>query len=178
MLRPIFLSLVLFASSASAQGQRDIAAQTAAMRDIAFLQGDWLGQGWRILPTGERVQSTQQVRVQPRASGLALTVEGTSLRQGPAETKPSAGSFAVVTYDERAKRYLFRSFGFGEMIEADARLLAPNKFEWTVPAGQSLLRFVVDGSAGSWMESGYRSTDGGKSWVHLYQLTAHRTGQR
>lgn len=178
MLRTLLLALAFVASPAFAQSGRDLAAQLAAMRKIGFLQGDWLGQGWRILPSGERITSTQSVRVEPHASGLALMVEGVSLRQGPAETKPSTLSFAVVTYDEKNKRYLFRSFGFGEMIEAKAELLAPKTFQWTVPAGPALLRFVVDGTAGTWMETGYRSGDGGKTWTQLYALTAHRVRDR
>lgn len=170
---------LLFAAVASAQpAPRDLNTQAAAMRELAFLQGRWLGQGWRNLPNGERVQSTQSIFVEPRASGLALIVEGISLRQGAADTKPSTASLAVVSYDERTKRYRFRSFGFGEMIEAEGEFVPPAKFQWTVPAGPAMLRFVVDGSNGTWNETGLRSGDGGKSWTPIYALTAHRTGER
>lgn len=177
----LFVTALLIGLSGGAGAQqpaRDLAAQAAAMRELAFLQGRWLGQGWRNLPSGERVQSTQSIFVEPRASGLALIVEGISLRQPAPETKPSTASLAVVTYDERARRYRFRSFGFGEIIEAEGELIAPGKFQWTVPAGPAMLRFVVDGSGGTWQETGLRSGDGGKSWTPLYALTAHRTGDR
>jgi hypothetical protein len=164
---------------AAPPAMRDLAAQAAAMKEIAFLNGEWLGQGWRILPSGERVRNSQYIRVRPHGSGILATIEGVSLRQPDETARPSRGSFAVISYDERSRRYLFRSFGFGELIEAQGELVRPGVFRWTVPERTAQLRFTVDTTTPNvWVETGDRSTDGGRSWTNIYQLTAGRIDGR
>jgi hypothetical protein len=182
MLRSVCFALVLAVSvpvvsqtPAPPRAPRDLAAQAAAMRDIAFLSGEWLGQGWRILPTGERVRNTQHIRVRPHGSGILATIEGVSLRQPDESARPSRASFAVISYDDRARRYLFRSFGFGELIEAQGELIRPGVFRWVVAEGTAQLRFTVDATTpNTWVETGDRSTDRGSTWTKIYQLTASK----
>ena len=156
----------------------NIPAQAKAMAEIAFMKGKWLGRGWRQPPQGPRYDYTQTMTVEAKSGGILLAVEGLSLRHGEDAAKPGGGSFAVVSFDDRAKRYDFRSFGFGEMIPATAELVRPAVFRWTT-AGPVMLRFTVDGSvAGEWRETGERSADGGKSWTPTHALTAWRVDTR
>lgn len=180
MIRTLALAALLAAAPLAAQPAqpRDLAAQAKAMADIGFLSGEWFGQGERNLPTGQTMRDSYVVRVTPKAGGLVAIVEGMTLRQNVEAAKPTPGSFAVISYDDRAKRYLFRSFGFGEMIEAAGELVAPGVFRWTVPAGPVLLRFTVDGTQGTWRETGERSADGGKTWSPTNTQVAYRTGVR
>lgn len=180
MRRLAVAAVLLFAAPLAAQpaAPRDLPAQAKAMGEIAFLHGEWLGQGSRNLPTGVTMQDSYLVKVTPKAGGLVAIVEGQTLRQGVEGAKPTPGSFAVISYDDRAKRYIFRSFGFGEMIEAAGELVAPQVFRWTVPAGPVLLRFTIDGTAGTWSEKGERSADGGKTWSPTNTHVAYRTGTR
>ncbi len=157
---------------------RDLAAQIAAMDALGPLRGRWLGRGSRTPPEGGRIDYAQTMLVEPKAGGVLLAIEGLSLREGAAAQRPGTGSFALVGYDERSRRYLFRSFGFGEMVEADARLLRPGVFEW-VTRGPVMLRSTVDASEpGVWKETGERSTDGGRSWAPTHALTAWRVETR
>ena len=157
---------------------RDLAAQAAAMDSLRPLRGRWLGRGSRTPPAGGRIDYAQTMLVEPKAGGVLLAIEGLSLREGDHAAPPGTGSFAVVGFDERSGRYLFRSFGFGEMVEADARLLRPGVFEW-VTRGPVMLRSVVDASEpGVWKERGERSSDGGRSWVPTHALTAWRVEDR
>lgn len=157
---------------------RDLRAQISAMDALAPLRGRWLGRGSRTPPEGGRIDYTQTMLVEPKAGGVLLAIEGLSLRQGDAAAPPGTGSFAVVGFDERAGRYVFRSFGFGEMVEADARLVRPGVFEW-VTRGPVMLRSTVDASEpGVWKEAGERSTDGGRTWAPTHALTAWRVEAR
>ena len=163
---------------AAAQVPRDIPAQARAMSDIGFLKGRWLGRGWRTPPGGTRYDYTQTMLVEPKAGGIALAIEGLSLRHAEGADKPGGGSFAVVTFDDRTRKYEFRSFGFGEMIPATAELVGPGVFRWTT-AGPVQFRFTVDGTKpGIWSETGERSTDGGKTWAATHALTAWRVDSR
>jgi hypothetical protein len=175
------MAALLAAAPVQAQTpQRDLAAQRTAMAKLDPLRGRWLGQGERIAPDGTTYMFTQTMRVEPRAGGVVLTIEGQSLRQGAAdENRPGGGSFAVVTFDDKAGVYDFRSFGFGEMVPARAEMLDASTFRWTVAAGPAQLRFTIDLSApGVWKELGERSTDGGASWQPTNRLIAYRTEVR
>lgn len=157
---------------------RDLRAQVAAMDALKPLRGRWLGRGSRTPPEGGRIDYTQTMLVEPKAGGVLLAIEGLSLRQGENAAPPGTGSFALVGFDERSQRYLFRSFGFGEMVEADARLVRPGVFEW-VTRGPVMLRSTVDATQpGVWKEAGERSTDGGRTWAPTHALTAWRVESR
>jgi hypothetical protein len=176
-LAPLLL-MCLPLAQAPAQTPRDLTAQATAMKDLAFLKGRWLGRGYRLMVDGKRADYTQTMLVEAKAGGILLSIEGLSLRHAEDAGKPGTGSFAVVGYDDRARRYEFRSFGFGEMIPADARLVRPGVFEWTT-AGPLMFRFTVDGSVpNEWRETGERSTDGGKTWTPTHALTAWRVDAR
>lgn len=176
---PLLAATALALTPAFAQqAPRDIPAQAAAMKELAFLKGKWLGRGYRIPPGGQRYDYTQTMTVEEKSAGIVLAIEGLSLRHAQDADKPGSGSFAVVSYDDRTKRYDFRSFGFGELIPATAELVRPGVFRWTT-AGPLQFRFNVDGTkVGEWRETGERSTDGGKTWIQTHALTAWRVDTR
>lgn len=157
----------------------DLAAQRSAMAALDRMHGKWLGQGDRFTKDGATYRFTQTMEIEPESDGLIMTISAKSLHHGDAtEKKPGSGSFAVVTYDDASKAYLFRSFGFGNMIPAKAELVSPDVFRWTV-AGPLMIRFTIDLTTdGVWQELGERSTDGGTTWTPTNKLTAYRTAGR
>ena len=166
------------AQTPAAPAPRDLVAQATAMSAVAFMKGRWLGRGYRIPPGGMRIDYTQTMVVEAKGGGILLAIEGLSLRHGENADKPGTGSFAVVSYDERAKAYAFRSFGFGEMIPATFEVVRPNVARWTT-SGAMMFRFTIDGTAnGEWRETGERSVDGGKTWTATHALTAWRVDAR
>lgn len=181
-MRAALIGLVLLAGAAQAQtATAPAAAQTrtpeVAMAAISGLKGVWLGDGWRILPDGARVTFTQLMTVEPKAGGAVFTIEGKSLRTSEANAKPGAGSFGVITF-EPARGYRFRSFSRGDYVDVPAEVTGPGVFRWTVP-GDVALRFTVDSNRkDGWDEIGERSTDGGKTWIPTYGVTAHRIEAR
>jgi hypothetical protein len=128
-------------------------------------------------PSVRRARS--QYPAHPSSAAWLATIEGVSLRQPDETARPSRGSFAVISYDDRSRRYLFRSFGFGELIEAQGELMRPGVFRWVVAEGTAQLRFTVDATTpNTWVETGDRSTDRGATWTKIYQLTASRIDAR
>ena len=161
----------------------DTAAQRAAMKPLEIMHGQWLGQGERYRPDGERYYFTQTLEIRPEAEGLMTTIAGQSLRhlkelEDRHELRPGTGSFAVVMHDEAAGDYLFRSFGFGTLVEARAGFVRDRVFRWVVD-GPVMLRFTIDLTEdGVWEELGERSVDGGETWVQTNRLTAYRVEAR
>ncbi len=179
-MRAAFLiAIAAFAlTPAAAQTPRDLAAQSKAMNEIAFMKGRWLGRGYRLPVGGARYDYTQTMVIEAKSGGILLAIEGLSLRHAENADKPGSGSFAVVSYDERTRQYAFRSFGFGDMIPATFEVARPNVVRWTT-AGPFMLRFTIDGATpGIWNETGERSTDGGKTWTPTHALTAWRVDMR
>ncbi|MEA5505043.1 hypothetical protein VB735_18410 [Halotia wernerae UHCC 0503] len=162
--------------SAAAQGPaRDLEAQQRAMAAIAGLKGNWIGEGWRIMPDGKRITFIQTVAVTPKTGGLAFTIEGRSLERENPAAKPGGGSLGVISFDDRAGGYRLRSFSRGELTDAPAELVRPGVFRWRAETPQSVLQFTVDvAKDGVWVETGDRSTDGGQSWTKTYEVSLKR----
>lgn len=161
----------------------DADAQREQMRLLEVMHGQWLGQGERYLPNGEKYAFTQTLEIRPESGGLITTIAGQSLNHmrdidDRLTKQPGSGSFAVLMYDEKNADYLFRSFGFGLLVEARAEFVRPRVFRWTV-SGPVILRFTIDLTEdGVWEELGERSRDGGETWEATNRLTAYRVEER
>lgn len=180
----LLLSLALVPHYAMAQFPGvDTEKQRERMALMQVMHGQWLGQGERYLADGESYSFTQTLEIRPESGGLITTIAGQSLHHMQAlddrsTLRPGNGSFAVLMYDEENEDYLFRSFGFGLLIEARAEFVKPRVFRWTV-AGPVMLRFTIDLTEdGVWEELGERSRDGGQSWEPTNRLTAYRVERR
>ena len=167
----LFAALLLAAPHARAEG--DPAAQRAAMQAISGMVGTWTGTGWRIPPGGgARYEFIATYTVESKVGGLAYTMESAGSRRimdNP--PPPGPGSFAVITYDADARRYNFRSFSRGDYVLSHGELVRPGVFRWEVAFEGARLRFTVDVSGGAWVETGERSTDGGKTWAPNYAVS-------
>ena len=184
ILRTLLAFLTLVAGPAPAQFPGvDVDEQRRQMAALSVMHGQWLGQGERYLPDGSSYRFTQTLEIRPESGGLITTIAGQSLRHLQAledrlGMRPGNGSFAVLTYDEERRDYLFRSFGFGLLVEARADFVSDRVFRWTVP-GPVMLRFTIDLTRdGVWDELGERSRDGGKTWQPTNRLTAYRVEAR
>jgi hypothetical protein len=147
----------------------DTASRKAELAKISGLVGTWTGPGWRILPTGERIEYDQTVLVTSKIGGQAMMIEGNSVRRPPSGPQ-GAGSLAIVTWEPDQNRYAFRSFSGGRLTEADGALLSPDTFQWTVKGPPLGLRFTVKFGENQWSELGEVSRDGQKTWTVSYQL--------
>ncbi len=167
-----FLMTAFVLTSPAAEAQmRDREAQRAAMDALAFMAGEWMGPGWRIMPDGERVENVHLVQVTPKANGLVFIIEGRGVRQGDMDARPGDGSFAVIGFDEISGDYVFHSYGFGERIEARAELVEPRVFRWTVE-GDITMRFTVDiTTPGIWQEMGEVRSTAEEAWQQTYAVT-------
>jgi hypothetical protein len=152
----------------------DTAVRKAELAKISGLVGTWTGPGWRILPSGERVEYDQTVLVTSKMGGQAFTIEGNSVRR-PASGPQGSGSLAIVTWEPSEGRYAFRSFSGGRLTDADGQLIAPDTFQWMVKGPPVGLRFTVTFAGDWWRETGEVSRDGNQSWTTSYQLEMRKS---
>src|SRR5438477_6545721 len=100
--------LLVTAAAGSSPGQPPApAAQREAMKKLAFLVGQWKGEGWMEFVPGQRRTFKGTEVVLSKLDGLLLTIDGLHRGQvvGTGEEVVVHNAFAVVSYDDKVKRY-------------------------------------------------------------------------
>jgi len=168
---------VLTTGMPSAPGQSPTtAAQQDAMKRLDFLVGQWKGEGWMQVAGQRRTFKGTEV-VQRKLDGLLVAIEG--LHRGQVGEKGEEGvvhhAFALVSYDDKAKRYRFQAFtGQGTYEDAEAKV-SDAQLVWgmKVPQfGDIRLTIKLD-DKGRWFETGEMSRDG-KMWQQFFEMTLQR----
>ena len=144
-------------SGALAQHQAPAPAVKEAMAKVAWLTGEWEGEGWRAAPDGEVHRFNVRETVEPKLGGLILLVEGRGWSE-PAEGVRIDGHHAigVFSYDAQARRYHFDAFvqeGYQTRSTPD---VGDNHYSWSHPAGPGAeMRYTVQLTEdGAWLETG------------------------
>src|SRR5438477_10107575 len=105
--------LLVTAAAGSSPGQPPApAAQREAMKKLDFLVGEWKGEGWMEFAPGQRRTFRGTEVVQSKLDGLLLTIEGLHRGQvgGTGEGAVVHQAFALVSYDDKAKRYRCQAY--------------------------------------------------------------------
>ena len=171
--------LLLTEGAGSSLGQAPTApaAQRAAMKKLDFLVGQWKGEGWMELAPGQRRTFKGTEVVQGKLDGLLLTIEG--LHRGQVGDKKEEvvvhNAFALVSYDDKAKRYRFQAFtSRGNYEDAEAKV-SEGQFVWGMKVPQfGDVRYTTKlDKKGRWFEVGEVSQDG-KAWRKFFEMTLER----
>jgi len=127
-----------------------IAAQQAALAEIAWMDGTWQGPAWAIGTDGERIEITQTERVGPIRDGTSRVIEGLGY---DAEGNPVFNAFAVVSYDPATDEYVMRSYSGGQQgsFWFDA---TDTGYVWEIPLGEALMRYTATATDGHWSQVG------------------------
>lgn len=174
--------LGLFSSSSAAQTpeQRAATLRTAqeAMARFAWLEGEWEGPATAI-NGGRSFTLTQRETVQRAAMNTALMIQGrgsmkTASDQPERLVFNAAGMFA---YDGITGRYTFFSAsGSGQAQSFTAELVGADGFIWGYAGadGHRTRYTITKTAAGEWHEIGHTSTDDGKTWTRMFEMTLKR----
>ena len=173
------LGLSLMASGApsiaSAQARPDpaalVAAQREAMSRLAFMDGEWRGSAWTMLPSGERHTVTQTERVVAFLDGSVKIVEG---RGYEGDGSLSFNALGVVSFDPETGAYKMRSYAQGHVGDF---VLTPTAdgFQWEIPAGPMTIRYTAVIKDGTWSEVGDRIVPGQEP-IRFLEMTLTRVG--
>lgn len=101
------------------------------MKKLSFLAGKWSGNALVTRGPGEPLRIRQSEEVQYKLDGLALLVEGTGRN---AEGQIVFQALAVISYDEAARTYRFRSYNDGRYLDTELKV-SPRGFAWGFAAG-------------------------------------------
>ncbi|MBL8543386.1 MAG: hypothetical protein JNJ63_06210 [Hyphomonadaceae bacterium] len=163
------------AQEQSAQSYRgpDLAAQRAAIERLAPLVGRWEGEANVLGPRPMQVHQTE--RVERELGGLVLLIHGAGYANPDHSGAPVFEAMAVISYDERADRYEFRSYTGGHANTGSAEFLPNGDLRWS-PAipGPVQMRYTISFAGTTWREVGEMSRDGGATWSETITLDLHR----
>ena len=131
-------------------------AQREAMAALDFLNGEWRGEAVTYGPSG-RIILTQTERVGPLLGGSIKLIEG---RGYTAEGVTEFNAMAVLSWDARAGRYVFRSWANGYSGEYPFER-TEDGFRWETPAGPNAkIQYVATVRDGRWHEIGTYVAEG------------------
>ena len=121
------------------------------MKKLAFLVGTWSGDAMVVRGPGQTIKVHQTEEVKYRLDGLVLLVEGTGHNDAGDVV---FNAFAVISYDDAAHEYRFRSYNDGRYLDTDLKV-PENGFEWGYKAGPATVRFTMHlNDKGAWVEVG------------------------
>ncbi len=152
-----------------------LATQLEAMKKLDGFLGEWLGDGWFTFGK-DRLGIVQSVTVRRELAGQVLTMRDRVQRRTDPISPPGTASFGIVSYDDRAGRFLMRSYFRGQITDLDADVpRAGILIGKTRRADGSLARVTTDVTTeGVWREWSESSSDGGKTWVKSYEILMKR----
>ncbi len=146
-------ALLAWASAPAAQVPAQPAgseAQRAAVGALDFLDGEWRGEA-TVTGPGGRMTLTQTERVGSLLGGSIKVIEG---RGYAADGSTQFNAMAVLSWDERAGRYGFRSWANGHTGDY-AFERTEDGFRWEIPAGPNAkVHYVAVVRDGTWHEVG------------------------
>jgi hypothetical protein len=169
-----FAIVVVCFGATTCTAQPSVATQRAEMKKLDFLIGEWKGEGWMEFAPGQRRTFRGTEIVQSKLDGLLLAIEGAHRGQvgGKGEEVIVHSAFALVSYDEKAKRYRFQAFtGRGGYEDAEAKV-SDGELVWEMKMPQfGDMRYTIKRDAQNrWFEIGEVSQDG-KQWRRFFEMT-------
>ncbi len=150
--------------------------QKAAMQKLAYMAGDWQGEGWMVMGPGPRETFRGSEKVQSKLFGLALLVEGAFFAPDSAGgERPVHTTLGVITWNPTTQKYGFRYWlASGWTGERDL-ILTDDGWYWEMPAGPgATIRYTMTLEDGAWSEIGERTTDQGKTWTKFFEMNLRK----
>jgi hypothetical protein len=165
--------------AAAAIPPQTVSAQTpappsaTALRQVAFLVGEWDGEGWiQVGPERRTFREHESVRYAAGDTVLVVDGTGTVTSAGPTYGTIAHLAFAVLSYDAASAKFTWRAFRKeGDEVE-DQPTISERKLVWGLPvppAGR--VRFTITLTpAGEWWEVGEFSPNG-TTWSQFFEMT-------
>ncbi len=165
------------------------AQQRKAMEPLAFLVGEWEGEGWIQLSPTRKDNVRQYQRVESVLDGVLMTIEGRGLTlvngsknsaKTSAQTVPTSElahhAFAFVSPAERLGEFKWRSHtSDGRALDVRAKVVGKDALRWGFQMSNgSQIRYTIRLDAeGHWHEVGELSPDG-RTWREVFEMKLKR----
>lgn len=156
-----------------------VAAEAAdEMKKLAFLAGDWKGEGWYQRGPAPRELIVQTEKVSSRLSGKVLLVEGLGRRrlENGAAGDIVHDALGTIWWDAEKKQYRFLAHSAAQGSVDTTIEVGDNTAVWGFPVPQGRVRYTIRlTEKGEWNEVGEFSRDG-QSWMKFFEMTLVREG--
>jgi hypothetical protein len=136
---------------------------------LAFLVGNWEGNGWLIGRDRKKSEFSQTEKIKFKLDSSLILIEGL----GRADGKVIHNALALITFNKEEKNYSFQSYlqngrkgNFkGELID--------NKFYWYP---NEMTRYIIWlNEKDQWYEKGEYNREG--NWFQFFEMTLNRTSE-
>lgn len=164
-------ALAAFATQASAQTPAPQVRH--AMAKLAWLEGEWLGQGWRAAETGrETFQVSEKAEFHLDGIVLMLHGRGWSVDENGNEIE-SHKALGVLSFDPFAQAYRFSAYVKEGYQSHSTPEIGENEYRWSHPAGPGAeMRYHARLSEdGEWVETGERCAENVCTQIMEMRLT-------
>jgi len=143
------------------------------MEAIAWLIGEWKGEGWTMTGPGQRSEFQGTESVESRLGGTVLVIEGRHYEKNDSE-HPVHNALAVVSYDARKSVYRFQAHAVGRPSLDTTGVIDGGAFVWSMETPSGVIRYRIrQTESGDWHETGERSTGAGQ-WFPFFEMTMRR----
>lgn len=148
------------------------------MAALSSWVGTWEGTGWTMTPDRGRVEFVNTERVEVRANGDALLLEGRGVQRKPGgETIDIHNGITLVTPDA-AGNYRWHGHEVGRTDgDLDATLsVTPQGASWNISRDRVTVRFTIRVEGDRWLETGAASADG-RNWNQFMECEMRRVAR-
>ncbi|MGH7540826.1 MAG: hypothetical protein ACRELC_07495 [Gemmatimonadota bacterium] len=158
----------------NAATREDTVTQEKAMEPLAWLVGDWEGEGWiQRGPEGARMTFTQTEHVERVFEGRLLLVEGV----GRARSSIVRHAYGVLSWDPDEGAYAFDTYLADEAGVDAAATVEDGVLTWSFDVEGGRIRFRTrETGSGEWHENGEFSPDG-TTWYPFFEMTLRRVAE-
>ena len=175
----VVVTMVLPAFGAGAAPAPPGAPGAAAekMKALSWLAGVWEGEAWIVGPGGQRSTVEQRERVEWKAGGEVLLIQGRGVMRDPQSgvERVVHDALAALAWDPDSGGHVMWTYRAGGGPGKPEVTVDGSTVVWGFPAGGGRIRFTIrrDGE-GRWVETGERSSDGA-AWTPFFGMTLVRT---
>jgi hypothetical protein len=168
----VLIGIICASSLPSSAMAASSPARAEAMEKLAFMHGTWRGTASGTARDGTRYEVVQTERVGTMLDGDLLVIEGRGYRP---DGSVGFNAFAVVSWDDRAGAYEFRSYAQGYAGTFEMKLTETG-YTWEVPAGpEAIMRYTATVEGSKWHEVGDYVAPGAEP-RRMFEMTLERIG--
>lgn len=172
-MKRLLSTLAIFLLIAAPAFGQNPESQRQAIDKLSFLEGEWQGEAWTVLPDGTRLELDQTERVRRTVGGLALIIEG----EGRDKTSNDViyEAMATVFHDFQTNDYyMYGGTSDGRNGPMDFEILDDRRLRWAPKGMAANVRYTISMSDDNqWHEVGEYSQDG-QNWMQFFEMTLRR----
>jgi hypothetical protein len=141
------------------------------MQALAFLVGEWQGDAWMQMGPDRRETAAQHERVEWKAGGEVLLIQG----RGESDGQVVHEAIATITWDARAGRYAMWTYRAGSGAGLPSIEVGDRRVVWGFDVPNGKVRYTISlDPEGRWAEIGDHSSDGGATWNRFFGMTLRK----